>query len=204
MTNKQERLLQFILDFHKDNGYSPSIREIAKGMGVSSPSTVKAMLDRLEAKGMLTKSSGRARSLTAVMQEEEDKGIPVIGRIVAGTPVMAEENIEGYIPVKEFLRNSNGGFFLIVDGYSMQDKGILPGDYVFIQPCKEISNGQIGAFRLNGEVTLKTFKRSEAGIFLLPANEDFEPIPVTEDDTFEVIGRYVMLLRFREQGYHFL
>lgn len=204
MTDKQERLLNFILDFHKEHGYSPSIREMAQGMGVSSPSTIKAMLDRLEAKGMLTKSSGIARSLTTVMQEDEDKGIPVIGRIVAGTPVMAEENIEGYIPVKEFLRNSNGGFFLIVDGYSMQDKGILPGDYVFIQPCKEISNGQIGAFRLNGEVTLKTFKRSDEGIFLLPANSDFEPIPVTEDDTFEVIGRYVMLLRFREQGYHFL
>lgn len=204
MTDKQERLLNFILDFHKEHGYSPSIREMAYGMGVSSPSTIKAMLDRLEAKGMLTKSSGRARSLTTVMQDENDKGIPVIGRIVAGTPVMAEENIEGYIPVKEFLRNSNGGFFLIVDGYSMQDKGILPGDYVFIQPCKEISNGQIGAFRLNGEVTLKTFKRSDEGIFLLPANNDFQPIPVTDDDIFEVIGRYVMLLRFREQGYQFL
>lgn len=204
MTDKQERLLNFILDFHKEYGYPPSIREMAQGMGVSSPSTIKAMLDRLEAKGMLTKSSGRARSLAAVMQDENDKGIPVIGRIVAGTPVMAEENIEGYIPVKEFLRNSNGGFFLIVDGYSMQDKGILPGDYVFIQPCKEISNGQIGAFRLNGEVTLKTFKRSDEGIFLLPANNDFQPITVTDDDIFEVIGRYVMLLRFREQGYHFL
>ena len=203
MTDKQERLLNFILDFHKEHGYSPSIREMAQGMGVSSPSTIKAMLDRLEAKGMLTKSSGRARSFTAVTQEE-DKGVPVIGRIVAGSPVMAEENIEGYIPVKEFLRNSNGGFFLIVDGYSMQNKGILPGDYVFIQPCKEISNGQIGAFRLNGEVTLKTFKRSDDGIFLLPSNDDFKPIPVTEDDTFEIIGRSVMLLRFREHGYHFL
>ena len=67
MTDKQERLLNFILDFHKEHGYSPSIREMAQGMGVSSPSTIKAMLDRLEAKGMLTKSSGRARSLTAVM-----------------------------------------------------------------------------------------------------------------------------------------
>ena len=113
MTDKQERLLNFILDFHKEYGYSPSIREMAQGMGVSSPSTIKAMLDRLEAKGMLTKSSGRARSLTAV-KHEEDKGIPIIGRIVAGVPVMAEENIEGYIPVKEFLRNSNGGFFFIV------------------------------------------------------------------------------------------
>ncbi len=204
MTNKQERLLNFILDFHKKHGYSPSIREMAQGMGVSSPSTIKAMLDRLETKGMLKKSSGRARSLTPVLKEDEDKGIPVIGRIVAGMPVMAEENIEGYIPVKEFLRNSSGGFFLIVDGYSMQDKGILPGDYVFIQPCKEISNGQIGAFRINGEVTLKTFKRTDEGIYLLPANNTFQPIPVTEDDTFEVIGRYVMLLRFREQGYNLL
>lgn len=204
MTNKQERLLQFILDFHKDNGYSPSIREIAKGMGVSSPSTVKAMLDRLEAQGVLNRSSGVARSLAPVTSDEEDLGIPVIGRIVAGTPVMAEENIEGYIPVKEFLKNSNGGFFLIVDGYSMKDKGILPGDYVFIQPSKEISNGQIGAFRLNGEVTLKTFKKTNEGVFLLPANNEFEPIPVNEDDSFEVIGRYVMLLRLREQSYKFM
>ncbi len=203
MTIKQEHLLNFILDFHKEYGYSPSIREMAKGMGVSSPSTIKAMLDRLESKGMLTKSSGKARSLIPAIKEES-QGIPVIGRIVAGTPVMAEENIDGYIPIKEFLRNSNGGFFLIVDGYSMQDKGILPGDYVFIQPCKEISNGQIGAFRLNGEVTLKTYKRSDEGIYLLPANNNFCPIPVTENDNFEIIGRYVMLLRFREQGYHFL
>ncbi len=203
MTNKQEKLLQFILDFHKDNGYSPSIREIAKGMGVSSPSTVKAMLDRLESQGVLNKSSGLARSITPVTHEE-DNGIPVIGRIVAGTPVMAEENIEGYIPIKEFLRNSNGGFFLIVDGYSMKDKGILPGDYVFIQPSKEIGNGQIGAFRINGEVTLKTFKKTEEGIYLLPANDEFQPIPVTDEDTFEVIGRYVMLLRLREQGYQFM
>ncbi len=203
MTNKQERLLQFILDFHKDNGYSPSIREIAKGMGVSSPSTVKAMIDRLESQGVLNKSSGVARSLTPVSQNNE-RGIPVLGKIVAGTPVMAEENIEGYIPIQEFLKNSNGGFFLIVDGYSMKDKGILPGDYVFIQPSKEIGNGQIGAFRINGEVTLKTFKKSNEGVFLMPANEEFQPIPVTEDDTFEVIGRYVMLLRLREQGYNFM
>ena len=94
MTDKQERLLNFILDFHKEHGYSPSIREMAQGMGVSSPSTIKAMLDRLEAQGVLNRSSGVARSLAPVTSEEEDLGIPVIGRIVAGTPVMAEENIE--------------------------------------------------------------------------------------------------------------
>lgn len=128
-------------------------------------------------------------------------GIPVVGRIQAGTPVMSEENIDGYLPVQQFLNYSNGGFFLVVDGYSMQDKGILPGDYVFIEPAKEIANGQIGAFRLNGEVTLKTFKRQDGGALLIPANKDFEPIKVTEADSFEVIGRFVMLLRVTEAGY---
>lgn len=200
MTRKQERLLNFIVKFHEDYGYSPSVREIAQGLGVSSPSAVKVMLDRLQEQGVLNKSSGVARSIS-LPENNSEKGIPVIGHIAAGTPVMAEENIEGYIPVREFLKNSNGGFFLIVDGYSMKDKGILPGDYVFIQPCSEIGNGQIGAFRINGEVTLKTFRRIDGSVYLEPANSDFRPIQITVEDSFEVIGRYIMLLRLTEKGY---
>ena len=200
MTEKQKRFLDFILQFREDNGYSPSIREIASGLGLSSTSTVKSMLDKLTSMGVLSTISGKARSVIA---PEVDRGVPIIGRIRAGTPVTAEENIEGYIPVKEFLKNSSGGFFIIVEGYSMKDKGILPGDFVFIQPQKTISNGQIGAFRLNGEVTLKIFRKTDNGIYLIPANDEFEPIPVTESDEFEVIGRYVMLLRLMEKGYDF-
>ncbi len=201
MTEKQKRFLDFIIRFKEENGYSPSVREIAKGLGLASTSSVKSMLDKLINQGVLSMMSGKARSIIA--NEPEVKGIPIIGHIRAGTPVTAEENIEGYIPIKEFLKNSNGGFFLIVDGYSMKDKGILPGDYIFIQPQKIISNGQIGAFRLNGEVTLKTFRKTNDGIFLMPANDEFEPIPVLETDEFEVIGRYVMLLRLVEKGYDF-
>ncbi len=201
MTEKQKRFVDFILRFREDNGYSPSIREIAAGLGLASTSTVKSMLDKLTAKGELSMISGKARSVTA--PEPACSGVPVIGHIRAGSPVMAEENIEGYIPVREFLKNSSGGFFLVVDGYSMKDKGILPGDFVFIQPQKTISNGQIGAFRINGEVTLKTFRRTDDGVFLMPANEEFRPIPVLESDEFEVIGRYVMLLRLVEKGYDF-
>lgn len=200
MTEKQKKFIDFITEFNRDNGYSPSVREIAAGLGVASTSTVKNMLDRLEAEGLLTKSSGVARSLSAV-ESPEDGRVPVIGHIRAGAPVMAEEHIEGYVPLKEFVRNSSGGFFLIVDGESMKDKGILPGDYVFIRPQKEVSNGQIGAFRINGEVTLKTFRRTNDGIFLMPANPDYNPISISPDDNFEVIGRYVMLLRLTEKGY---
>ena len=83
----------------------------------------------------------------------------------------------------------------------MKDKGIMPGDYAFIQPQKTISNGQIGAFRINGEVTLKIFRRTDEGISLLPANEEFAPIRVGMEDEFDVIGRFVMLLRMVEKGY---
>ncbi len=208
MTEKQQRFIEFIVQFRKDNGYSPSVREIAKGLGLSSPSTVQSMLDKLTTMGVLSRSSGVARSATiseavAEMIPQSEMGIPIIGHIQAGTPVMAEENIEGYIPVQEFLNASSGGFFLVVDGLSMKDKGIHPGDYVFIKPEKTIANGQMGAFRLNGEVTLKTFRKTDDGIFLMPANEDFKPIPVLETDEFEVIGRYIMLLRLTERGYGF-
>lgn len=201
MTDKQKRFMDFILEFQSENGYSPSVREIASGLGIASTSTVKNMLDKLESEGVLTKSSGVARSVSAVKEQRE--GVPVIGHIRAGAPVMAEEHIEGYVPIKEFIKHSNGGFFLVVDGDSMKDKGILPGDYVFIRPQKEISNGQIGAFRINGDVTLKTFRQTNDGIFLMPANKDYKPIVISPDDNFEVIGRYVMLMRLTEKGYGF-
>lgn len=193
MTDKQEKLLNFISEYIKENGYSPSIREIGKNLGVKSPSAVKVMIDRLEKNGYLNRSTGVARSLTPVVNN--NKGVPVLGHIVAGVPVTAEENIEGYIQLDGLVKHSDNLFFLIVDGYSMKDKGILPGDYVLIKPTNSINNGQIGVFRINGEVTLKTYSRNRDGVFLLPANDSFSPISVTEDDDFEVIGSYVMLIR---------
>ena len=214
ITDKQERFLKFIEKFWADYGYAPSVREIAKGLGLASTSGVKSMMDRLSERGLLRRESGMARTISlsekhpprAVSGWEESRygeecGVPVLGRICAGMPVQTEENIEGYITVSDFLETSSGGFFLIVEGYSMKDRGILPGDYAFIKPHKEISNGQIGAFRVNGEVTLKIFKRTEDSITLLPANEEFPPITVTPEDEFEVIGRFVMLLRLVEKGY---
>lgn len=200
MTEKQKQFLEFIRNFRDEHGYSPSVREIASGLGLSSPSSVKKMLDRLQDKGLIMRDSGTARS-TTVADDDNEGMIPVIGRIKAGLPVTSEENLEGFIPIREFLRNANGGFFLIVDGESMKDKGIMDGDYAFIRPQKHISNGQVGAFRINGEVTLKTFRRTEDEVHLEPANPDFPVIVVTEHDEFEIIGRFVMLMRLVEGGY---
>ena len=215
MSQKQLNLLKAIKDFTDANGYSPTYQELADTLNVGSSSAILVMLNRLEEGGYITKTNKVNRSVRVVeskypfLSPDENgnfnvslsKGIPILGHIVAGLPVMSEENVEGYFAVSEFLNNSNGGFFLIVDGYSMKDKGILPGDYVFIKPVKEISNGQIGAFRINGEITLKIFKKTDTGVSLLPANDDFSPIIVGRNDEFEIIGRYVMLLRLPEKRY---
>jgi repressor LexA len=203
LTERQKEFLNFIQNFSSENGYPPSMRELASAMGRSSSAGAKTMIERLAKKGVLQKDDHRARGIRAIPQAPSNAnlGIPVIGRIRAGLPVEAEENIEGYIPLHDFLNASSGGFFLIVEGESMKNRGILHGDYAFIQPQKDISNGQIGAFRLNGEVTLKIFRRTNDGVFLIPANDDFSPIRVNENDNFEVIGRFVMLLRMVEKGY---
>jgi len=198
MTDRQKKFLQFIEDFIRDNGYSPSIREIAKGLGLSSTASVKKMLDRLTDNGLLNRSASIARGI-----EMPSTGIPVLGRIKAGVPVEAEENIEGYMKLDRLTIRSGGHFFLTVDGDSMKDKAILDGDYVLIKPGPIIMNGQVGAFRINGEVTLKTFRQNAEGVFLMPANDDFDPIPVGEYDDFEVIGTLKMVMRMTEGGHGF-
>lgn len=195
MTDRQQKFIKFIESFIRDKGYSPSIREIAKGMGLSSTASVKKMLDRLAEKGFLNRSDSIARGI-----EIPVKGIPIVGRIKAGVPVEAEENIEGYMKLDRLTIRSGGHFFLKVDGDSMKDEAIIDGDYVLIKPSPVISNGQIGAFRINGEVTLKTFKQEPEGVYLMPANEAFEPISVGEYDDFEVIGILKMVMRMTDAG----
>ena len=194
MTDRQKMFMQFIDKFIRDNGYSPSVREIAKGMGLSSTASVKNMLDRLTQSGALRRTENIARGL-----EKPSHGIPVLGRIKAGLPVTSEENVEGYIRLDKPIGDDH--FFLRVDGDSMKDKAILDGDCVLIRLTNQVTSGQMGAFRINGEVTLKTFERTSAGVFLMPANPDFAPIPVGEYDDFRVIGTVKMVIRALEGGY---
>lgn len=192
MTERQKMFITFIESFIKDRGYSPSVREIAAGMGLSSTASVKKMLDRLQDGGFLKKVGNIARGIESSVRVP----VPVLGRIKAGVPVSSEENIEGYLNMDRIA--GEGNFFLRVDGESMKDKAIIDGDYVLIKQTPVIESGQTGAFRINGEVTLKTFRRSDDGIFLMPANKDFKPITVTEYDDFQVIGTLRMVIRLAE------
>lgn len=195
MTERQKMFINFIENFMRDKGYSPSVREIARGMGLSSTASVKKMLDRLQDGGFIKRAGSIARGI----ESSVSSALPVLGRIKAGVPVTSEENIEGYINVEKALHD--GHFFLRVDGESMKDKYIMDGDYVLIKQTSVIENNQIGAFRINGEVTLKTFAQTDDGVFLMPANKDFRPIPVDECDDFQVIGTLKMVVRFPEGGH---
>ncbi len=169
-----------------------------KGWDYPPPPVLKKMLDRLTDGGFLNRSSSIARGI-----DMPSRGIPVVGSIKAGVPVTAEENIEGYMKLDRLTIRSGGHFFLKVDGDSMKDEAILDGDYVLIKPSPVISSGQIGAFRVNGEVTLKTYRHDAEGVFLMPANEDFDPILIGEYDDFAVIGILKMVMRMTEGGHAF-
>ncbi|TYC03414.1 MAG: repressor LexA [Kosmotoga sp.] len=191
LTGRQKEFVLFIKNFLGEYGYPPSVRDIAKGMGITSISSVKKMLDRLAEAGVIKKDSSKARGIELIYHG----GIPLLGRIKAGTPVFSEENIEGYVDLAGKFNNTENLFCLKVEGDSMIDKGIFEGDTAVIKKQPDINEGETGAFRINDEVTLKTFARKEDCIFLIPANKRYQSIRVTAEDSFEVIGKLQFVVK---------
>lgn len=185
---RKELILEFIKNFTEINGYSPSIRDICKGVNLTSTSVVKKILDKLEKDGKIQKGEAIARGIKL------KKEIPILGKIKAGVPVMSEEHIEGYVNIDKILNYENA-FFLKVEGDSMINAGINDGDLALIKMQKQLENNEIGAFRINGEVTLKRLKIEDNTITLKAENFSYRDIVVTEKDDFEVIGKLVYLLR---------
>lgn len=192
-TERKDAILQFVTDFLSNNGYPPSIRDICKGLHISSTSVVKNILDKLKAEGKIKKADQLARGILV------NREIPILGKIKAGTPTTSEENIEGYINL-DTLANIQNSFFLKVDGDSMKNAGILDGDLALIKQQSVLNNNEIGAFRINGEVTLKRLKLGKDKIILRPENEIYKDIIVYDTDNFEVIGKLIYVLKdFRDK-----
>jgi len=185
---RKELILEFIKDFTEINGYSPSIRDICKGVNLTSTSVVKKILDKLEKDGKIQKGEAIARGIKLKRE------IPILGKIKAGVPIISEEHIEGYVNIDKVLNYENA-FFLKVEGDSMINAGINDGDLALIKMQKQLENNEIGAFRINGEVTLKRLKIEDNTITLKAENFLYKDIVVTEKDNFEVIGKLVYLLR---------
>jgi repressor LexA len=197
LTPRQTKILQAIKSAMEIKGYPPSMREIGEAAGLSSPSSVKYQLEALEEKGWIRRDPSRGRALEVLTPGDDrfedikpEKTHNV--RIAAGGPILAEQNVEELFPLPASLVGEGDLFMLKVVGDSMIDAAICDGDYVVIRSQKDCNKGQIVAAMIDGEATVKTFTKKDGHIWLMPANEDYEPI---NGDSAEILGIVTAVLR---------
>lgn len=204
LTDRQQDILNFIQQYLDANGYPPTLREIGKKFDISSTFGVKRHLEALVKKGYLNIESHQSRALSIVdsvaskVQEIAEKliEIPVVGRVAAGYPILAEENIENTLVVDpSFVQNNPNCFGLKVRGDSMINAGIFEGDTVIVNPQKDASNGEIVVALLGDEATLKRFEKKNNYINLIPENEKYQTITLTNREDFSIIGKVVGVFR---------
>ncbi len=200
LTDKQERILSFIVEYVSDKGYPPSIREIGNSFSISSLRGVTVHLDALERKGYIKRAS-TSRSITvigktgATSPQRTVAFVPLVGTIAAGIPITATQNIEGQVPVpQEMVHHVNGAFALQVRGDSMIGAHIMPHDLVVIKPQPNADNGDLVAVLLGDEATVKHIQFTSDGIRLMPANPNYDPIEVRREDS-QIIGKVIGLIR---------
>ena len=203
-TDKQQRVLDYVREQIKKDGYAPSVRDICKALDLKSTSTVHGYLSRLEKKGLIQKAALKPRTLRIVGEEperEEDRGfytskemvdVPIVGRVTAGMPILAVENIEDSFPLPiDFVGNSES-FMLKVRGDSMIDAGILDGDLVLVKKQNTAENGDIVVALIEDEATVKKFYKEKGFIRLQPQNQFMQPILVP---TCTILGKVAGVFR---------
>ena len=201
LTTRQAEILNFIASHTRRLGFPPSVRDIGDRFGLN-PATVHDHIKALERKGRLLRQPNRSRSLVVIKPEgptEEHltpKEVPVIGRVAAGAPILAQENIEDVVRLP-YSWAPEGAFLLQVEGESMQDAHILDGDYVLVRPAKTASNGEIVVAMIEDEATVKRFYRTHDRVELRAENVAYPPIEIRESDAtgFGIIGKVIGVFR---------
>jgi repressor LexA len=205
LTARQQEIWQYLVDYVDRHGYPPTVREIGEAVGLASPSTVHAHLANLERAGLLKRDPTKPRALDLIGHRRESRSeereadlpkLPLLGQIAAGSPLLAEENIEDQLAVPEPL-GRNADFLLRVKGESMINAGILDGDVLVVQTAQDARNGEIvvalvGDDELADEATVKTFYREGNRVRLQPENDALEPIYA---DFVQVLGRVTGVFR---------
>ncbi len=203
VSSRQEKILDYINKKIKESGYPPSIREIAKAVNLRSSATVHSHLKKLEEKGYLKRNQSKPRAISLLTRhgdETADGGgfnnmiyIPVVGKIAAGKPILAEENIEDYFPLtSDFVKGKKEVFILHVRGDSMVNAGILDRDYIVVRKQENAINGEIIVALLEDEATVKRFFKTDKKIKLMPENDYMEPIVVKD---VKIIGKVIGVIR---------
>ena len=194
LTKRQSQVLDMIRDFIEEYNVPPTRVEIADAMGFRSANAAEDHLKALLRKGAIEMYAGSSRGIRIV--EDENLGLPVVGQVAAGNPILAEENIEDHYKVDAEVFYPMADYLLRVKGKSMQDVGILNGDLLAVHRTQEVSSGQIIVARLGDEVTVKRFRRRGNKVRLMPENEDFDPIEVDlRDEEFTIEGLAVGVIR---------
>ena len=199
LTKRQQEIFDFIKSYSAKYGYPPTVRDIGKAVGLASSSTVHAHLANLEKLGLLRRDPTKPRAIEMLDRAVEQvksivrpDGLPLVGQVAAGQPVLAEENIEEYVAVPQLAGGDEGEYVLRIRGDSMIDAGILPDDYVVVRPQETAEDGEIVVALVGEEATVKRFFRENDHIRLQPENATMEPIRSRE---VQVLGRVVGLFR---------
>ncbi len=195
LTKRQSEIFEFIKSHLDKTGYPPTVREIGKALGLHSPSTVHAHLAKLEKSGVLRRDPSKPRAIEILVDRAKRvmaPGVPLVGQVAAGSPILAEENIEELLELPTMIGAASGDYALRVRGDSMRDADILEGDLVIVRPTEEASNGEIIVALLGDEATVKRFFREADAIRLQPENPHYEPIITRE---VEILGRVIGVFR---------
>ena len=200
ITKKQQEILDYIKDEILKKGYPPAVREICEAVSLKSTSSVHSHLETLEKNGYIRRDPTKPRAIEICddnfqMVRTEMVSIPVVGRVAAGEPILAEENVESYFPVPADVVPSGESFILKVKGDSMINVGIYSGDQIFVHSCNTANNGDTVVALIDDSATVKTYYKENGHIRLQPENDYMEPIIVDNMDNFQILGKVFGVFR---------
>ncbi len=194
---RQAQVLSLIRESIEDKGYPPSLRELAAGLKVSGTRAIEKHVQALERKG-LRRRRGGARSIELLGRPSGGRRVPIVGRVAAGVPILAEENREGELTLDPSIARWDDCYLLRVKGDSMTGAAILDGDLVLVRPQAAAHNGEIVVAMLEGEATVKRLKRERERVWLLPENPAFSRMELRNDESSGILGKVVGVIRFGE------
>ncbi|ACR67480.1 LexA repressor [Edwardsiella ictaluri] len=194
LTARQQQVYDLIRDHIEQTGMPPTRAEIAQRLGFRSPNAAEEHLKALQRKGVIEIVSGASRGIRLLMEDET--GLPLVGQVAAGEPLLAQQHIEGFYQIDPSLFKPGADFLLRVNGMSMRDIGILDGDLLAVHKTQDVRNGQVVVARIEDEVTVKRLKKQGNMVQLLPENCDFQPIVVDlREQSFTIEGLAVGVIR---------
>ncbi|MEP0072464.1 MAG: transcriptional repressor LexA [Marinomonas sp.] len=200
LTKRQSDVLETIREFISETGFPPTRAEIARRLGFKSPNAAEEHLKALSKKGAIEMLSGASRGIRLIEEapndEPKDSGLPIIGKVAAGYPILAQENIDSHVNIPASMFSPQADYFLSVSGTSMKNIGIMEGDLLAVHKTSTVHNGQVVVARIGDEVTVKRFEQKGSIVRLIPENEEYNDIIVDlESEDFAIEGLSVGVIR---------